>query len=1381
MHGPLHGLEVIEHAVEDAVEQAITATERTLAQRFGAGCVRWLRTVLKWTLAALLIAYFAFGAVFLATRYWVMPNIDEIRPWLERELSRATHAQLTIGRIDAGWRGVNPRLTLRDLRLTGQGGDARLALPQVDAELSWSSVPRLSLQFAALSVLAPELEVRRLGAQHFSIAGFVIDAGRHNDGKPNSALLDWLLDQTRISIRDARVIYVDEAGATPARAAATYTFSDVQLTLLGGVTSTRLSLQARPPGELAGTIDVRGDFRHGWLQRRSDVAAWKGRLFVQLDSADLARAEAVARLLPAPMRIEHAQGALRAWADIDHLQLTQLTADVVLSDVRAITGTGLAPLQVGTMQGRLTQRQWGNEARGGHELQLQGFSLHGDSVELPPTDLRYRYTRGTPAGDDARGGSRAPRTEIEASRLSLGTLTHLAAHVPLARALQERIARHAIGGTLTNLRIDLDGEATAPDRYAVQTRFDNLSMIAQPAEPLLDADGRPRAGLPGFANLSGSVDVTEAGGTINVDARDATLELPGVLTQPLKLERLDLRTRIARGDGRIDVQLQSLAAINDELDVSASGTYSRSTAADGGPGTIDLTARVNSLAVAAAPRLVPLQAGPQTRAWLAQALQGGRASAGSLRLQGDLRQFPFRQRDRGEFRAAVSVRGAVLDYLPAAVRDDGSARPAWPRIDNIDAEVVFERQALTVTGRSARIFGTQLNNVVARIPDLYQADPVLALSGTTSGPATDMLRYVNHSGLKEPLQFLNTATASGAARLDLKLDVPLSHTRDTTVAGTVQLADNDITLGPDIPALAQVGGRIDFTRSAIRFSDMRAGLAGGQVSASGGTRSDGAIEITGSGTATPAAVARLVEVAPVQRLLAHSRGVARYSAKLTLHDRQSDLQVESDLAGWAIDAPLPLGKAVSAALPLRLDIKGLGADRDQIAVDAGSALRVRLERARSRPRAPMQVERGVIALGEAAPLPTRGLLAHVNLPRVDVGAWQALLEGADGSAGAAQSAAATADNAVDTLNLRTRELLIAGKPIANVNLRARRLTDSSEAVWLADISSDEVQGALNWRPGTEAGRLSARLTRLAIPEGQRMQVAQMLDAPPAHVPGFDVIADSFELGGRNLGRLELAATNGGTAAQPVWHVDKLDISSPEGHLYATGRWQRESGQTQRTMTLVFGLDFANGGALLKRLGIPDALRDGQGRIEGELNWRGSPFAIHYPTLAGKLKLNTSKGQFLKASAGAGRLLGVLSLQSLPRRMTLDFRDVFAEGFAFDSITANAQVTAGVLSTNDFRMAGASAKVLIEGSADIGRETQNLHVLVLPEINAGSASLAYALFANPAIGLGTFLAQLVLREPLSKAFSFEYDVTGTWAEPQVKRRERPAVEAASGGN
>ena len=1374
-------LHALEHRVEAAVEQAIEATERSLAQRFGAGCVRSLHLALKTTFIGLVVAYFVFGALLLGTRYLLMPRVDELRPWLEREASRVLGAQLTVGRIDAGWRGFNPRLTLRDLRLTGRGGEAQLALPQVDAEVSWSSVARASLRFASLSVVAPELEVRRLGPARFSIAGFVVEpqAGPAADESP---LLDWVLGQGRIGVRDAQVVYIDEMQAAPGQPAPRYTFNEVRLTLIGGALSTRLALQARPPAALAGAIDVRGDFRHRLFGRPADFAEWRGQLYVELDSADLAHAEQLARVLPAGMRIERAQGALRTWADIDRGTLTRLTADVALADVHAVAGADLAPLEVEALRGRFTQRAWGNAFRGGQELRLEQFSLQGAGLALAPTDLRYRYTRGSEGEGATRDGARPPRTEFEASLISLDMLTRLAAHVPLSPELRQWIARQDLRGRLSNLRLDFDGRIDAPDRFALRTDFEALSSSAQAAAPPFDADGHARPGTPGFSNLAGMLEMTEAGGSLTLDARDASLEFPGLFAQPrLAFQRLAAQARFTRGAERLDVQLHSLAASNADLDLAASGSYQRALAAGSGPGRIDLTARINRIEVAAVPRYLPLFAGAKARAWLGRALAGGRGSEGSLRLRGDLHDFPFRDPRQGEFRAAVRVRDGRLDYLPPAPREDGGEWPGWPALRQIDADVVFERQGLTVSARSATIFGTRVLDAVARMPDLQQAGSALTVSGSTSGPAADLLRFVRESGLREPLRFIAGGSATGNARLDLRLDIPLGRTAEAAevgVAGAIQLANNDIVLREDILPFTSASGRVEFTRRTLTLAGISAGFAGGQLSASALTRPDGTLVITGSGTATPAALGRQVDLPLVQRLLARAQGSARYSGNVTVRNGIADLRFESDLGGWTVDLPAPLAKRAGESLPLRVELTGLGAERDRVAVTAGNALAVRLERVRS--GAAVAVERGVIAVGEPAPLPERGLMAQVNLPRLDFDAWQPLLEGPEAPAGARAAGRPTAvatGTQPDWLSLRARELLIAGKPIANVVLGATRLTEGADTLWVANVTSDEINGALNWRSsaGSSTGRLSARLSRLVIPEGQRTQVAQLLDAPPRDVPSIDVVADQFELGGKALGRLELAAVNGGTPAQPVWTLMRLDLTAPEGRMSASGTWQRAAGQSGRTMTLAFGLDFSNAGALLARLGIPDALRGGQGRLEGTLSWRGSPFAIHYPTLAGQLTLDTSKGQFLKASAGAGRLLGVLSLQSLPRRITLDFRDIFSEGFAFDSITASATVAGGVLSTRDLRMRGASANVLIEGSTDLGRETQNLHVLVLPEVNAGSASIAYALLANPAIGLGTFLAQMLLRDPLSKAFSFEYDITGTWADPQVKRRERPEPE------
>ena len=205
----------------------------------------------------------------------------------------------------------------------------------------------------------------------------------------------------------------------------------------------------------------------------------------------------------------------------------------------------------------------------------------------------------------------------------------------------------------------------------------------------------------------------------------------------------------------------------------------------------------------------------------------------------------------------------------------------------------------------------------------------------------------------------------------------------------------------------------------------------------------------------------------------------------------------------------------------------------------------------------------------------------------------------------------------------------------------------------------------------------------------------------------------------------------------------------------------------------FKLEIDDAGQLLNRFGMTDVVKQGHGKLEGEVSWRGSPLALDYPTLGGQFNVNVESGQFLKADPVLAKLLGVLSLQSLPRRLTLDFRDVFSDGFAFDFLRGDAKVAQGVAATNNLQMKGVSAAVLMEGRADIAKETQDLKVVVVPEINAGTASLV-ATVINPVIGLSTFLAQLVLRRPLIEAATQEFHVSGTWTDPKIVKVDRRAA-------
>jgi uncharacterized protein YhdP len=302
-----------------------------------------------------------------------------------------------------------------------------------------------------------------------------------------------------------------------------------------------------------------------------------------------------------------------------------------------------------------------------------------------------------------------------------------------------------------------------------------------------------------------------------------------------------------------------------------------------------------------------------------------------------------------------------------------------------------------------------------------------------------------------------------------------------------------------------------------------------------------------------------------------------------------------------------------------------------------------------------------------------------------------------------------------------------------------------------------------------------------VPKSAASDVSELLEGKreAAQIPALDVTAENFELFGKRFGQLELQANN----MRPIggvreWRINKLSIVNPDGEFQAKGKWLTREGGSQSSLD--YSLDIVDAGKLLERFGFNNVVRGGKGRMEGQLSWKGLPFDLDIPSLDGQLSMNIGSGQFLKADPAAAKLLGVLSLQALPRRLSLDFRDVFSQGFAFDGIVGSATIARGVAKTDNFKMRGVSATVLMDGTADIGRESANLHVVVIPEINAGAASIVYGLAVNPVIGLGTFLAQLFLRDPLMKAFTFEYQVSGPWKDPVVAKLARKFEPAPGAG-
>jgi uncharacterized protein (TIGR02099 family) len=1375
----------IEQAIdkaEDLVERAVDNAERSLARRLGLRGLRIVVLGVRAAWVALIVAYFAFLLTVLGLRYYALPHIDEWRTQIGAIASKALRVPVTIGSIESDWDGLHPRLLLRDVQLQDASGRTALALQEVDAVLSWTSVLAWQARMHSLTVVAPQVEVRRLRDHRFEVAGFIVDP---QAPQTDSAMLEWLLGQQRIRIRGAQVHLIDET-AVPAQdaaqgaAAAEYDFQNVEFLLVRELTGHRFALRMQPPPEFSAPLDLRGRFSRAWGQPVSRMASWSGQIYAQIDDADLARLDGLIHVVPAPARLDRARGALRAWLDFSALRVTRLRADVALTGVQAQWRPDLDLMQLDSVRGRITQSLSTSGSLETEELSLTGLSMDGpNELHLPPTDMLLRFTHPL-AGAAGEGGKPANESEqnlFEANRLALADWTRLARQFPLPQEWLSLIERTAARGTLEDLHAAWNGAQAPPREYALRTRFSGLGFALERKE----AGGLPNS----FESLAGSIDLTQDGGTLRLDDAAAQLRLPEVFgDHALAFDSLSAQVRWSRdARSRWTVELDSLSAANADLDVRASGGFlSAGANAETEPARLELSGRVARAKVSATATYLPISLPPATRGWLKDALLDGTVSEGSFLVRGDPARFPFADPHSGEFHAGLQVRDGRLDFAPPPPNANTPGGPAWqrwPELSAIEASVSFDRDRMQINGRHARAYGYDLTNVTAQIPHMATPNQHLSVEGQGSGPLSELLRYAAASPVNAWAgNWLGDSRAAGQSRLGLKLDIPLAHASDAAVNGSVTFLGDNLVLRPDVAPFSAVNGELDFSERGLRIPAIEAGFLGGQVHLTGDTRADGVLLIQGSGTATPFGARPMLQAPPLQRMLDFTRGQVHYTAQVALRPDSVGVRVDSDLVGLAANLPPPFRKAEAEAKALHVQIEpeaGSNPARDTLRASLAGAMDAELHRVTTAD-GKVQIERGYIGVGAHPNAPDRGLLLFVEEPGFDADRWKALL---GAPAGAPSSTGAGEEIAFDHVVLHTQALTVAEKTISNVSLSAAR----DGATWSIDIDSDEASGSVQWSDPGPAGhaRLIARLVKLRVPERDQKQVNELLSKPPTDFPELDVVADQFELGRHSLGRLELVAQNSGEGPDRVWNLANLAISNPDGKVTGTGAWQREAGATARRMYLKLAIRCTNVGGMLDRFGLAGHVKNGSGKLEGELSWLGSPFSIDFPTLSGQLRLSAEKGQVLQLDAGAGRLLAVFSFESFLHLVTGDLRE-FSAGVAFDSVSASATISKGVLSTDDFLMKGASGAGRVKGSLDLLAETQNLQVVVVPEISASVPTLAYAAFVNPAIGLSTFVGTFLLNKPLSAVFTRIYSVTGAWSNPQIKslRSESEGPLAGAGG-
>ncbi len=1320
--------------------------------------------VIAWMM---LVAGCVLGMAWAALHFWIVPRIEDFRPKLENLATQTIGVPVQMGKLLAVSSGWMPTFEIHDLALLDPEGRRALTLPKIVFAISVRSI--LDLGVEQLVIDSPTLDIRRTSTGEWRIAGLSLK----QDNTPDSAAADWIFAQKEIVIQHGTVFWTDEFNPLQRNKSA-LDLQDVSWILRNSARHHQWRLDATPPSGWGDRFVLMGDLKRNLLSTHPGrFKDWSGQVHAEFPDVDLSQ---LGPHLPWKVNATKGQGALRMWVDLNHGNVKQATADLVLENVQAQLSPELQALSFKNIAGRLSVKP----LHKGLDFSTEGLRFDTtDGLHWPGGNVNFSYAEAD-NGQSAKG-------LFHGDKLDLFALRNIALQLPLPESARKTLLEHKVSGLVNPLHIEWSEELGKSDKAihvaVANGRFDNFYFEGGKA-------GSETENWPSVENANISFDMNADGGQIKATIDHGAISIHRIFEEPrIQLDAMQASVKWVKQKDQVTVPDWQLRVSNSDVTGEWQGKWKPSPIANS-LGILDLQGTIARGDAARVHRYLPLTLPQSVRHYVRDSVLKGEVQGVAVKIKGDLQQLPFANPKDGEFRFAGKVKDIQYAYVPPS----GSTRnttqePNWPAMNNVNGDIVFDRYNFKVNGASGKWGNVPFTQIKAEIPNL-NGKVVVNVQGESKTGANLALTDLRQSPVNNMLGGLFAqAQSTGTLNARLKLSFPLAELDKTTVQGNVSLNNNDVRLQSALPLFEKAQGNINFNESGFSLVGVNAQFLGGPIKLDGGSRklpaksteANPLIRIQGQATANGMRQAK--EIPWLNALAQQANGSTTYTASLGFKGGQSELSIQSQLQGLALNLPSPLNKRSDDMVAFKYDntVQSLNqnkATRDQIQMSWGRALSASYVRDLSgtEPR----VINGRWQVGDVVGNPSQtdgGVLAIVNLPSISLDDWLQILSPPKSSPAYVASSNSSLSAASQTylpnrMTLKANELTVQGRNLHNVSVNGSR----EGYVWRAQTDAREFSGYLEYRQSNNqnAGRIYARLARLSLPPSADQTVESLLEDSPVAIPALDIVVEDLELRGKKMGRVEIEAINTDPTsprsnAGREWRLSKLNITVPEASFKASGKWVTSRDGTQQAITdMNFRLDVSDSGDLLNRLGTKDALRGGGGKLEGQVSWQGSPLTLHYPTLGGRFNVNIGRGQFLQAEPGVAKLLGVLSLQALPRRLLLDFRDVFSAGFAFDTIRGDVTIQQGIANTRNLQMKGVNAIVQMEGSSDIARETQNLRVLILPEVDAGTASLLAGIALNPAIGLSTFLAQLVLKQPLSRVNTQEFSIDGTWSDPKVTK-------------
>ncbi len=892
--------------------------------------------------------------------------------------------------------------------------------------------------------------------------------------------------------------------------------------------------------------------------------------------------------------------------------------------------------------------------------------------------------------------------------------------------IEDVISVAALSGTLPELLLQ---QHPAGDIEQSEVQYYLDAGLTSASFQLKNGQLKPWADYPGINNIDAAIQFSEQKAKVQITSQQVTLQPATWLEDTLFFDNISGEIAFEKNAQAWRLQGNAVTINNADLNIQFDGQVERDS-----QGKIfnDTVVTLDNIAVARWQSYFPEKLlSEDFKKWSKGAFLAGEVVHGQITLQGDLAAFPYQSpedKPQGKFDLSLDVKDVQLHYA----RD-------WPDLFNVTGTITGQGNNLIINSQQGTIAGFTFEQVETRIDKLLEAKPILTLEGLLNGSTQQALNFLQNSPLKERFgTVVKTVVAKGRSDISLSMTVPLADTDDTQVKGDVSFINSQLyqkTI-PELP-LTQVNGLLAFHNQGVTANNITGQFLDQRVDISVFPKGEGTV-VAAKGNTT---VATLRQTWPGQ-IPDFITGETPYQLEVAISERgigdfYVDVSMTSNLLGLAIALPEPLQKAAGQDKAFKASFKQ-AVNSPSLVIHYDGAVETTFMASKGD------------QLFDAPKL-------AINMTTLDAEKW---LLWSDQH----QTADASTLPEITQLSLNIGELTGYGQHWSEVNIRSEKLTQG----WRASIQSQDVKGqVIIPRVFNQQAMLQADLERLALTIPSQTDRQQQTGRSRLW-PSMKIDVADLVLSDTPLGHFQLTAVQ----AEQQWTITSANLTSDAYTGSVTkGVWQQSAVSEQTELALrVDSGDFAN---LLEKFGYQPTIEAKKAKLLMSFSWPGEPLAVSEQSASGTLSFKLENGKLKDIEPGAaGRVFGLLSIAAIPRRLTLDFNELFGKGLNFSTIRGAFDIANGLANTQDFILKSESANIEITGPIDLINQRYNQKVKVTPNVSS-TLPIAGAVAGGP-VGLGLGTAILLADKLAGKLFdkqivnmiSYNYNLTGPWQAPDL---------------